>query len=187
MLNSQSNFSIGISKRLYLYFALLLLLIPIRLLFAAIVSAAIHELFHIAALYWTNTEIYSIRIDVHGAKIDTAPMTYRQELVCALAGPLGGGLLLLFARWMPLVALSGAIQSLYNLLPLYPTDGGRALNCILHFVFADEAATKILVITETIFLMIMIACSIYCFAILRLGSIPMVFAAALVLQWENRK
>lgn len=49
------------------------------------------------------------------------------EILSALAGPAGSFLLLSLYRVAPHIAICGLIQGMYNLLPVYPLDGGRAL------------------------------------------------------------
>lgn len=178
---------VSFSRALYIYAALLLLLIPVRLLFAAAVSAVVHELFHIGALRLMGLQVYSIHIGARGAVIQTQPMNPRQELLCALAGPAGGLLLLSLVRWMPVIALTGAVQSLYNLLPIYPTDGGRALRCGVQILCTDETVQKICYIIETITLAIIMAFCVYGAVWLRLGVIPVLFGASLLLQSAKRK
>ena len=52
-----------------------------------------------------------------------------QEALSALAGPAGSFLMLLLCRVFPEAALWGTVQGLFNLLPVYPLDGGRVLRC----------------------------------------------------------
>ena len=111
--------------------ALMLLLLPLRLVFAALLAALIHEGAHILALKLCKNPVSGLQIGVGQILIRTAPLPPGQELLCALAGPFGSFLCLLLVRSFPLLALCGFIQGAYNLLPLYPLDGGRALNCIL--------------------------------------------------------
>lgn len=187
VLSRQSKIQFSFSRIIYLYIALLLLIIPIRLVFAAAISAAVHELFHVAAIRLMKLPIYSIHIGIHGARIETQPMTDKQELLCAISGPLGGLLLLLLFRWMPVVALTGAVQSLYNLLPLYPTDGGRTLHCCAKLLLPDKFACRIVYIAEIITLSVILACGVYGSVWLRLGIIPVVFAVTLLLRSVKRK
>ena len=139
----RSNCRITVTRGMYLYLAGLLLLLPLRWLIALSISAAVHELFHLAAIRMFNLRVYGIQIGPFGARIRTEPMKPGQELLCALAGPLGALSLLLAAKWMPMTALCAMFQSLYNLLPIYPFDGGRALRSAASLVMPDKAATPV--------------------------------------------
>ena len=139
-LPSSINRYIRISPYLYVYVAALLLLAPLKWLLAAGCAAAIHELSHLAMIYLLGIEVYSVQIGLRGTKIITEPMTDKSELLCAIAGPAGGLLILFFARWIPRVALCAAFQSIYNLLPIYPLDGGRALRCSARLLLTDRNA-----------------------------------------------
>jgi Zn-dependent protease len=115
--------------------ALLLLILPFKLVLAAFFAAAIHELFHLLALVACRIPILQINITTGGAIIQTPPIAPLQELLCTIAGPAGSLLCLLFSRSFPLLALCGLIQGLYNLIPLYPLDGGRILKCAAQICF----------------------------------------------------
>ena len=108
---------------------LLLLLAPLDLVFSFYAAAAIHELCHILALHYFRIPIYSITLGISGAVIRTAPLMAKQEFICAAAGPAGSFLCILLSRTFPLVAVFGFVQGIYNLLPIYPMDGGRMLRC----------------------------------------------------------
>lgn len=115
--------------------ALLLLILPLKLLLAVFFAASIHELFHLLAILACRVPILQIRIIAGGAEIHTAPMPLFLELLCALAGPVGSLFCLLLARDFPLLALCGFLQGIYNLLPLYPLDGGRVFRCAAQLCF----------------------------------------------------
>lgn len=108
-----------------------LLLFPLPWVGASYLAAAVHELGHLTLLWVCGIPVWRIRIGAFGAKLETAPLDPRQELVCALAGPAFGLLLCLFFRLLPHTAVWAGAQTLYNLLPFAPMDGGRALRCWL--------------------------------------------------------
>lgn len=175
------------SPILFWYAAILLLIVPFRLLLAAIFSAAVHELFHIFAIRLMRMHVNAIHIGVRGAEISTQVMTEKQELICALAGPVGGFLLLPLCRWIPTISLCAFAQSLYNLLPLYPTDGGRAVKCCTNMLLSPKAAYRFRYITETMTISAILAICFYGSFWLRLGIIPLLFAFSVLLRFSKNK
>ena len=109
---------------------LLLFLLPLDLVFALCAAIVIHECSHILALMCFRIPILQIEVGIGGAAIQTVPLAHEQEMLCAAAGPAGSFLCLILARQFPLLALCGCVQGLYNLLPVYPLDGGRILRCL---------------------------------------------------------
>lgn len=167
---------ISVTPGLYFFLALLILLIPLRLLLGAMVSVAVHELCHILAIRACGVPIHSVQIGTCGATIQTQAMPLRQELVCSLAGPLGGLLLLLLARWLPVTALCAAVHSLYNLLPVYPYDGGRALRCCAQLLLPDGMAGQLCRIVGFACLTGVGILGIYGTFVLKLGILPLFFS-----------
>ena len=167
-----NEINIYVTNGMYIYIALLLLLIPIRLLLSIVISAALHELFHIAAIRLVGKKVYSVSIAPRGTIIQTESLCDREEVICAIAGPISGLLLLLLFRWIPVIALVGAMQSLYNLLPLYPTDGGRVLQRCVRRFFSIKSADNIIYWTEILTLCVIMAISFYGTFFLNLGIVP---------------
>lgn len=129
-----------VSPGAWILLALGMLLLPLRWLLAAITAAAFHEACHILAIRLCGGVVEGMAVDTRGAVLAVSPMSRLRELLCALAGPLGSFLLVLTARWTPAIALCGLAQGLYNLLPVYPLDGGRALRCCAELLMPPGAA-----------------------------------------------
>lgn len=111
--------------------ALCLLVLPLRWGMGALLAAMVHETAHCLAVHLCGGSILSMSLGGNGAKIEAAPMSPGKSALCALAGPLGSFLVLLIAEHFPEVAVCGLIQGIYNLLPIYPLDGGRILRNLL--------------------------------------------------------
>lgn len=178
---------ISFARGSFLYLAFLLLLIPLRLFAAVIISAAIHECFHIATIRILGKEIHAVQIGPRGAVIHMQFMNDKEELICALSGPLSGFLLMLLFRWTPVIALTGFIHSLYNLLPIYPTDGGRILKCAAQLLFPRIVADKIQYWAEIVTLSAITSACTYATMFLHLGIVPVILAAVFLLKSAKRK
>ena len=171
----------------YLVFALMTLLIPLRWLLAWVSSIVFHELFHILALGCLDKHIYSIHIGIDGVKINTPQMSLREELVCAMAGPFGGLLLMFTARWMPVLSLCSGFLTFYNLLPLYPQDGGRALWCVANLLFGESWAKVICNIAEYLCLVGVCILGFYGTFVLKVGIFPTILVAILIQRCRKKK
>ena len=114
---------------------LALMCLPLEWIISVIVAASIHELSHIFILRLLHIPIYQIKIEPTSTIIRTPPLLPIQEFFCAAAGPAGSLLCFLWIRRFPLFAIIALLQGLFNVLPIYPMDGGRMLYAftMLHF------------------------------------------------------
>lgn len=174
MQNRKVHFSAGVCILL----ALMLLVLPIQWIIAAVIAAAVHEGYHALAVVLCGGEITGFSVRDGGASMTVAGLSRSRELICALAGPLGGLTLLLLARHFPRIALCAAVHSVYNLLPLYPLDGGRALRCIA-LLTAPASAQRICSLFGRISLAGITLLALYCTFFLKLGLLPLVTAAVI--------
>lgn len=122
---------IRVQPSAYILMAALILLLPLDWLIAAMLAAAIHELGHLAVIYAYGRRPERISIGGFGARIYTGPLNNRAEFFCAAAGPTASLFLLTLCRFFPKLALCGAVQGMFNLIPVHPLDGGRMLCCFL--------------------------------------------------------
>ena len=117
---------IRVTGRAYLALAFYLLALPVQWIGAVLTAAMIHELGHLIAIWMCGGRVFGMEIDAFGARIETSPMEPKEELLCAMAGPLAGALVCLFWRWLPRTTFCAAVQTAFNLIPVFPLDGGRA-------------------------------------------------------------
>lgn len=101
---------------------------PLALFVPFLLCASIHETAHLILLRSRQIPIHALHITALGCVLQTGLLAYRDEWICAAAGPAAN--LLLFAillPWEPRTALVSLTLALYNLLPIWPLDGGRIL------------------------------------------------------------
>ena len=120
-----------ISPFAFITVAFCLLTVPASWIIGAAAAALCHELSHLLMIHFTGGQVVAVFIGALGARIETIPMTQGREALCAAAGPTGSFLLTFMIPFFPEAAICAAIQGLYNLIPVYPLDGGRILRAVL--------------------------------------------------------
>lgn len=179
-----NDFRIGISAAACIFFALSLLILPLKWIFAALTAAAFHELCHAGAVLLLGGHIQSLKIGKNGAVMSVSALSRKGELLAALAGPLGSALLILLFRWFPRVAFCGMVHCVYNFLPIYPLDGGRIIHCLTGR-FSSKARRKICLWLENGCLLAVGAGAVYLTFGLDLGITPVAAAAALLIRAKS--
>lgn len=138
MTAKKQNISIGIC----IWLALMVLLVPFSWLTAMLLAALVHETGHLIAIGILSGSWQHIKLSNGGARIVLPEITETKEMICALSGPAAGLLLLFLWALFPKLAICGMFQSIYNLLPIYPLDGGRAMHCLLNLLLPPPTAQK---------------------------------------------
>ena len=117
-------------------------------LLAVILSAALlHELGHLLVLGLLGGRVRALRISVFGAELVTSAgcLSYPGELAATLAGPavnlLCGFVLAPLGAWT--AAGAHLALGIFNLLPVRPLDGGRALELAVSWRWDPEAGDRI--------------------------------------------
>ena len=172
---------IFIQTEFYIVLVTACFLIDLRWVLAWFTAAFLHEIFHYLALRLRNQQIFSLQIGALGAKMETMPLSAANELICALAGPLGGVLCLLFSDIFPRLAVCGFIQSTFNLLPVYPMDGGRVVKSLCQIFFPAICRKLCNGIQQTVYILLLLF-GIYASFVLRLGCLPVAIPAVMMLK-----
>lgn len=179
-----SGMKIQVSAGALVFLAALLLIMPLQWVGAVLLAAVVHECCHVIAIFVFGGFIDRITICGRGVVMETQPMTGIREFICALAGPLGSLLLLSFAPRLPRTAICGLIHGIYNLIPLFPMDGGRMLRSLLYSMLSPPLAQKIFLWTQRgITLLTLLGCIILT---VRLGVLPLILGF-LILQSHLRE
>lgn len=116
---------------LFFFIPVILLLLPLRWVWAAVLAALIHEIAHIIHIVIQGGTIQEIRIGSSGTVIRASINCFLSNCISILSGPVFSLSLLLFDDTYPELAYCGLIQGLYNLIPVLPLDGGRLLYLLL--------------------------------------------------------
>jgi len=132
------------SPHLLIFIAASAFIIPWRWLIAIFTAAAVHEIGHLLVLRISKVSVDRLFLSLSGARIIVEPLTLRQEFLCACAGPGAGILLLGLGRFYPELAICAFVQSIYNLIPLMPLDGGRILRCAAEALLPPNLCEKII-------------------------------------------
>lgn len=165
--------------------AFMLLTLPLGWVAGWFIAATVHELFHYFAVLLCGGRVDTVCISVGGAVMEGSLLTNPQKALCSLAGPLGGLLLCLLSRHFPYLSICAFFQSLYNLLPVYPLDGGQTLNAVLHHMLPVDVADTVEKYIRNTVLFLLVVVGITSLFLWKLGPIPLLAAAFVVCRSRN--
>ena len=197
-----------IDLKIFIFLILFFLTKQIEIYALIMIFCIIHELGHLIAgillgLKLKKIEImpfgfaisFLLKIDDYNKKILKANLLEVKKIIIAFAGPLTNILLVLFFSFydIPIIEKEKSIYSnliiaLFNLLPIYPLDGGRILKGFIHIFFGKIKSQNIINEVSNILLIIITfisSISIYYFKNIAIFLI-VIFLWVLVIR-ENQK
>ncbi len=171
-----------VSTSFCLLLACMILTLPLKWLIAAIAAAVFHELCHYMAIILLGGHAVALRFQGSAIQMDVLQLSRGRELLCALAGPMGGFLLLFLLPYCPRLAFCGCMQSVYNLLPIYPQDGGRAVRCLAFLLLPAAYAAWLCTFLMWLCIGILLCLGLYAAFIAKLGILPLLLSAAVTIK-----
>lgn len=142
---------ISVSPFLLLYLSVVFLLFPPQSSAAFLLAAVLHEGGHLLCLFALRAPLHKIRFSPGGAAILTssATLSYSAEAALYLCGPICNlcalvPSLFFSAPFFSLFFAANLLSACYNLLPILPLDGAKALFCLLSPRLGEQKATRIL-------------------------------------------
>ncbi|MCI6786066.1 MAG: hypothetical protein MR573_08160, partial [Clostridiales bacterium] len=128
---------------------------PLTVVAAILTAAALHELGHLAVMRYYGVSVKRFRLTALGAELDApalARLPYGRELIITLAGVtvnLFCAILLAllglrtWREWCFVFAGAHLVLAAFNLLPVVPLDGARALCLALSFFLGPTAGDRV--------------------------------------------
>lgn len=173
--------SIKIDLKIFLFLFLFLLTSQIEIYILLMVFAIIHELGHLLAGVLLKFKPNEMRLTPFGLQIsfDIDVQKYNQrnkelaikKAINALAGPtinlLIAAVMIAVAKFgvniyvYQIIIYSNFVIGLFNLIPIYPMDGGRVLKEILKLAFGNKKAYKYTyLVSKTVLILLTVVASI---------------------------
>ena len=121
----------------------------VGLLAVFLLSAALHELGHAAAVRTLGLHLRRLTLSAAGAELELREQetSFRQDFILTLSGPLtnlAAAAICAVLRRFPLFLGANLLLGCFNLLPVLPLDGGNALFALLSWLTDVDRAFQVL-------------------------------------------
>ena len=164
-----------IDLKIFIFLILFYFTKQIELYAMIMIFAIVHELGHLLAgllmgMKPEKIEImpfgvaisFKINVKEYNKKIKRGNALEIKKIIVALAGPITNFIIILITYNLNLdliksmlVIYTNFLIMIFNLLPIYPLDGGRVLNGILHIIFGKRKSEKYInIISKTTIILI---------------------------------
>ena len=164
---------VHVSASFFLLAALALIVSPWEIAASVLLAALLHECGHLLALKAFRVPVEGLRLTALGAELyarGARRLSYARELAVTLAGcgvNLACGFLTALAArrlsWEGGFLFAGAhfLLAAFNLLPIPPLDGSRALTLAVSFCFGPAAGDAAAAVTGLVFSLALVGTGIY--------------------------
>lgn len=151
-----------IDLKIFVFLILFILTKQIEIYVILMIFAFVHELGHLASglllgMKPEKIEIkpmgfsinFNIETEDYNKKIKKANQLELKKIIIALAGPITNLIITIIVLNMPInilkavnIIYANILIFLFNMLPIYPLDGGRVCKGILHICFGKEKSNQ---------------------------------------------
>ncbi|MBQ3404663.1 MAG: hypothetical protein IJG63_04500 [Oscillospiraceae bacterium] len=153
------------------------------------ISAAAHEAGHILMISFCGAGVYRLELGFFGAAIGIrGELSYGDEILCALAGPMANLLLALVTGRLGCRIWSGVniLLFAFNMLPFSVLDGGRALFMLTAKAAGPAAAEWAAIVADAALLFVMALATGFLYARAAAGPFSLSVSALFLLMCLSR-
>ena len=136
---------IRIDLKIFIFLIIFYFTNQIRMYLIIMMFSILHEMGHIMAGLILKMKLEKIELMPFGLSVSffKGITTNIKEIFVALAGPIMSLALAIIGSEFEVIVYSNILICLFNLIPLYPLDGGRIIKGILHIILGSEKSENI--------------------------------------------
>ena len=176
---------IKVNLQIFLFMIIFVLTHQIEMYAWVMIFAIIHELGHLVAGLLLKLKPKTLSLMPLGIRVTFEDYEYKKliemkKITLALAGPLTNFLIAIFTVILPIdmhlketIIYSNILIGTFNLIPLYPLDGGKILKGLIRLKYSSQRTDKL--INRISNLTIIFLTAISSIAILYLKNIAIIF------------
>lgn len=127
--------------------------------------AIVHELGHLVCGILLGLRVNTMQIMPFGVSVyfeDYSHTYLYKKIIIAIAGPLTNFIIVLiggYLEWNELVIYSNVLIGAFNLIPIYPLDGGRILKYVIEIKQTKQYAENIIHMVSNVLIIFLTAIS----------------------------
>lgn len=191
---------IKVNLQIFLFIVIFALTHQIEIYAWVMLFGFIHELGHMVAGILLKLKTKTLSLMPLGISVTFEAYGYKKliekkKIILALAGPVTNFLIAIIAGLLhidknlkEMIIYSNLLISIFNMLPLYPLDGGRILKGIIRIKTSEETSDRI--VNKTSNVVIIILTALASIAILYLKNLAILFVIIylwLIVIKENKR